>query len=503
MVQPKSSAAPAARHNNLSYYHLLWDHELAELAPIMEALVRHRQEILEHWYQLYLLHFGDERSLAQNEFFELCGLDLDATTETLRAGTFEQFVIRMRRIGVALAERRVPFAEVVASMHLFEESAIAFFPAGVDPSLYRVFDKVSHCRIIALAEAYFKDQAALTAARIEVLEKEAGRAAGQGRSSFHGLVGATPAMRRLYARIEAAAGVRGTVLIVGESGVGKELVARAVHECSRTPAAPFVALNCAAIPRELIESELFGYKRGAFSGATIDYPGLFRAAEGGTLFLDEVTEMSAATQSKLLRTLQERKVRPVGSTREVPFDVRVIASSNRDPQTAVREGVLREDLYYRLQVNLIEVPPLRERLADVPLLAAHFIAIFNRRMMRAAPIAGIEPQALEAMGRYKWPGNVRELANAIESAFTFSAMDEVRLADLPAAVTAGAEIPPSPPRAASGAAPNSATLSFIDTERELIQRALASTGGNKFQAAKLLGISRKRLYARLRRYQLG
>lgn len=503
MAQPKSSAAPASHHSNLGYYHLLWDHELTELTSIMDALASHRQEILEHWYQLYLLHFGDERSLAQNEFFEVCGLDLDATTETLRAGTFEQFVIRMRRIGVALAERRVPFAEVVASMHLFEESAIASFPAGIDPSLYRVFDKVSHCRIIALAEAYFRDQAALAATRIEVLEKEAGRGAGEGRSSFHGLVGATPAMRRLYARIEAAAGVRGTVLIVGQSGTGKELVARAVHECSRTPAAPFVALNCAAIPRELIESELFGYKRGAFSGATIDYPGLFRAAEGGTLFLDEVTEMSAATQSKLLRALQERTVRPVGSTREVPFDVRVIASSNRDPQTAVREGFLREDLYYRLQVNLIEVPPLRERLADVPLLAAHFIAIFNRRMMRAAPIARIEPQALEAMGRYKWPGNVRELANAIESAFTFSAMDQIRLADLPAAVTGGAEIPPSPPRSAGGAAPNAATLNFIDTERDLIQRALASTGGNKFQAAKLLGISRKRLYARLRRYQLG
>jgi transcriptional regulator with PAS, ATPase and Fis domain len=139
-----------------------------------------------------------------------------------------------------------------------------------------------------------------------------------------------------------------------------------VHECSRTPATPFVALNCAAIPRELIESELFGYKRGAFSGATIDYPGLFRAAEGGSLFLDEITEMSAATQSKLLRALQERTVRPVGSTREVTFDVRVIACSNRDPQVAVREGHLRQDLYYRLQVNLIEVPPLRERLADIP-----------------------------------------------------------------------------------------------------------------------------------------
>jgi len=500
--RPKPPAAPAHR-NDVSYYHLLWDYELAELAPLFDALAAHRGEVLEHWYQLYLLHFGDERSLDQSRFFELCGQDLDATTETLRAGTFEQFVIRMRRIGVALAEERVPFAEVVASMHLFEESAIAFFPAGADSSVYRVFDKVSHCRIIALAEAYFRDQAAIAATRIESLEKEAGRVTGQGRSSFHGLVGATPVMRRLYARIEAAAGVRGTVLVVGESGTGKELVARAVHECSRTPAAPFVALNCSAIPRELIESELFGYRRGAFSGATIDYPGLFRAAEGGTLFLDEITEMSAPTQSKLLRALQERTVRPVGSTREVPFDVRVVASTNRDPRAAVREGLLREDLYYRLQVNLIEVPPLRERLADIAPLTEHFIALFNRRGLRAEPIAGIEPQALAAMVHYDWPGNVRELANAIESAFTFGLAETIGLADLPPAVTAGAGIPLAPaPAAVGGAAANFATLSFIDTERELIRRALASTGGNKVRAAKLLGFSRKRLYARLRRYQL-
>ncbi|HVA39434.1 MAG TPA: sigma 54-interacting transcriptional regulator [Candidatus Binataceae bacterium] len=499
VTQLKPSAVSAVHRNNLSYYHLLWDHELAELGPIMDALASHRREILEHWYQLYLLHFGDERSLAQSEFFDLCGLDLDATTETLRAGTFEQFVIRMRRIGVALAERRVPFAEVVASMHLFEESAIANFPPGTDPLMHRVFDKVSHCRIIALSEAYFRDQAALAAARIHSLEKEAGLLGEEVRTSFHGLVGATPVMRRLYARIEAAAGVRGTVLIVGESGAGKELVARAVHECSRTPAAPFVALNCSAIPRELIESELFGYKRGAFSGATIDYQGLFRAAEGGTLFLDEITEMSAATQSKLLRALQERTVRPVGSTREVPFDVRVIASSNRDPQAAVRQGVLREDLYYRLQVNLIEVPPLRERLADVPLLADHFIALFNRRMMRTASVTGVEPQALDAMERYDWPGNVRELSNAIESAFTFGPADTIRLADLPPAIAATAGVEP-PPLAVAPA--GSATLSFADTERDLIRRALVSTGGNKLRAAKLLGISRKRLYARVRRYRL-
>ena len=306
-------------------------------------------------------------------------------------------------------------------------------------------------------------------------------------------------MLRLRARIESAAGVRGTVLIVGESGTGKELIARALHECSRTPTAPFVALNCAAIPRDLIESELFGYKRGAFSGAAIDYPGLFRAAEGGTLFLDEITEMSGATQSKLLRALQERTVRPVGSIREVPFDVRVIASSNRDPKAAVTEGHLREDLYYRLQVNLIEVPPLRERLEDVPLLAGHFIALFNRRMMRAQPIIGIEPRALEAMSRYGWPGNVRELSNAIESGFTFGDSNMVRLADLPStsAVAAGAM-----PVSRAAPADSASSLSLTDTERDLIQRALASTRGNRLRAAKLLGISRKRLYARLRRYRI-
>jgi transcriptional regulator with PAS, ATPase and Fis domain len=498
VAQPKPSAAPVS-HSDANYYHLLWEHELAELAPLLDTLAGHRQEVLEHWYQLYLLHFGDDRSLAQSEFFEVCGQDLDATAETLRHGTFEQFVTRMRHIGVSLAERRVPFSEVVASMHLFEDSAMRVFPPGVEASSYRLFDKLSHCRIIALAESYFRHQAALAAARIQTLEKEVDRLPEEARISFHGLVGATPVMRWLYKRIEAAATVRGTILVIGESGTGKELVARAIHERSRTPGAPFVALNCAAIPRDLIESELFGYKRGAFSGATIDYPGLFRAAEGGTLFLDEITEMSAATQSKLLRALQERTVRPVGSTREVPFDVRVIASTNRDPQEAARSGQLRQDLYYRLQVNVIEVPPLRERLADVGLLAEHFIALFNRRLTRIAPITGIEPEALQAMGRYGWPGNVRELSNAIESAFTFGTSDTIRLTDLPAAVSRVARNSEPSQRAPAAAA----TLSFAETERDLINRALASTGGNKYRAAKLLGISRKRLYARLRRYELG
>jgi two-component system, NtrC family, response regulator AtoC len=492
-------------HREVNCYHLLWGHELAELAPLLETLAAHHGDVLDEWYRLYVLHFGDDRSLSQSQFFKICAQDLEATTQTLRQGSFEEFVIRMRQMGIWLAERNVPFAEVVASMHLFEESAIRTFPPGLDSAGYRLFDKLSHCRIIAIAEAYFRHQAALAAARIQSLEKEATRLPEEARTGFHGLVGATLAMRRVYERIEAAGSVRGTILIVGESGTGKELVARAIHECSRTPGAPFVALNCAAIPRDLIESEMFGYKRGAFSGATADYPGLFRAAEGGTLFLDEITEMSPATQSKLLRALQERTVRPVGSTHEVPFDVRVIASTNRDPQAAARNGQLREDLYYRLEVNVIEVPPLRERLADIPLLVEHFVALFNRRLARATHVSGAEAQALEAMRRYSWPGNVRELSNVIESAFTFGTSDTIRLGDLPVAISGAAEIANVAPSSAElaqapPAAGSAATLSFAETERDLIHRALAATGGNKYRAAKLLGISRKRLYARLRRY---
>jgi transcriptional regulator with PAS, ATPase and Fis domain len=499
------SSTPGLR-GEVNYYHLLWGHELTELTPLLEVLAVHRREVLDQWYQLYVLHFGDDRSLSQSQFFSVCGQDVDATTDTLRHGSFEEFVIRMRQVGIWLAEHNVPFAEVVASMHLFEESAIRNFPPTLDPAAHRLFDKLSHCRIIAIAEAYFRHQAALAAARIQSLEKEATRLPDEARTSFHGLVGATPAMRRLYERIEAAGSVRGTILIVGESGTGKELVARAIHECSRTPGGPFVALNCAAIPRDLIESELFGYKRGAFSGATADYPGLFRAAEGGTLFLDEITEMSPATQSKLLRALQERAVRPVGSAHEVSFDVRVIASTNRDPRAASRDGQLREDLYYRLEVNVIEVPPLRDRLADIPLLVEHFVALFNRRLARATQVSGAETQALEAMRRYSWPGNVRELSNAIESAFTFGTSDAIRLADLPAGVSGAAGIAsPGPPSAElTNLQPDSGavSLSFAETERDLIHRALTATGGNKYRAAKLLGISRKRLYARLRRYDL-
>ncbi|HXR35056.1 MAG TPA: sigma-54 dependent transcriptional regulator [Candidatus Binataceae bacterium] len=437
-----------------------------------------------------------------------------------------------------MAERHVPFPEIVVSMHLFEESATSAFPTFPPqlPKVYLTFDKLSHCRIIVLADAYFRSTSAVANVRIRDLEREASLLPCQARSRFHGLVGANPAMRLLYERIEEAAKTRGPILVVGESGTGKELVARAIHEASEEVRRPFLALNCAAIPCELIESELFGYNRGAFSGANAEHLGLFRSAEGGTLFLDEVTEMSPETHGKLLRVLQERSVRPVGASREVLVDARVIASTNREPVEAVRVGRLRSDLYYRLQAKVLRVPPLRERLDDVPLLIEHFINVFNQRLRRPVPIIGIAENALAAMQTHQWPGNVRELSNAIEGAFTIGRTSSITLADLPPPVAGehhelsrvgvavgsrqkqaqrrylpvaggpetGIQAVSSPSPGAEAVTANpSGVPSFADVERDLVRRALENTEGNKVQAAKLLQISRKRLYAKIEKYGLG
>jgi transcriptional regulator with PAS, ATPase and Fis domain len=486
------------RSSGPQYFHLLWDAELEDLQPVFESIQRHRTGVLEHWYNLYVLHFAESRALNRAEFMEIFGGELDTTLRDLLDRDIDRFAADVKRVGETLAERSVPFAELIVSMHLFEESASTAFPSfpPLMPRIYQAFDKLSHIRMIVLADTYFRSKAAVSSARIHALEREASVIPREARSHFRGLVGATAQMRQLYDKIEAAAHTRGTILIVGESGTGKELVARAIHECGPAASSPFIALNCAAIPKDLIESELFGYKRGAFSGANSEYLGLFRAAEGGTLFLDEVTEMSPDTQSKLLRAVQEHAVRPVGSTREVPVEVRLIASTNRDPHEAVKAGQLRQDLYYRLQAGVIHIPPLRDRLEDVPLLVEHFMDLFNARLSRLSPVTGIEDEALQAMRRYTWPGNVRELANAIESAFTFSRSTVIRLQDLPQSITGGYAVPRSP------IDPSVPIGTFAETERAIIQRALESTEGNKVQAARLLKISRKKLYAKIAKYGL-
>jgi transcriptional regulator with PAS, ATPase and Fis domain len=478
------------------YFHLLWDDDLDALQPVLQAIFNRRHEVVGHWYQLYVLHFGDSRTLSETEFMRIFEPALATNKSHLLNRDMDSYARDVIKLGEQLAERHVPLQEIIASLHLFEEAAQTVFPPEAALSIYTTFDKLSHIRIILLVDAYFRSQTASAGARIQALEREGQHLPAGERTHFHGLVGQSAPMRRLYERIEAAGATRGTILVVGESGTGKELVARAIHECGSSRQAPFVALNCAAIPRDLIESELFGYKRGAFSGATNEYLGLFRAADGGSLFLDEVTEMSPETQSKLLRAIQERFVRPVGATREVPVDVRLIASTNRDPREAVASGQLRQDLYYRLQASVLEIPPLRDRLDDVALLAEHFISLFNQKLMRAVPVAGIADDALEAMKHYSWPGNVRELANAIEGAFTFGRASVIRLDDLPPQLNR--DRPAAPP----AAVPSGMVGTFADAERDLIVRALESTQGNKARAAKLLKISRKKLYAKIAKYQL-
>jgi transcriptional regulator with PAS, ATPase and Fis domain len=496
MSKPVQAVAAASPRKSPTHFHLLWDSELEELQPILKIIASRREAVLRNWLELYAFHFGPSRALSDHDFVKIFGAELELTVDDLLARNIDQFVAHTLQTGEQLAGLRVPFGEVVVSMHLFEESVTHAFPAGSNPHLYHVFDKLSHIRIIALSQSYFGSVSALAATHVEELEEQARAILPDARSYFHGMVGASPQMRRLYRRIEAAATGQATVLVVGETGTGKELVARALHECGAHPKAPFVALNCAALPRELIESELFGYQRGAFSGANADYLGLFRAAEGGTLFLDEITEMAVETQSKLLRVLQERVIRPVGSTREIGVNVRLVASSNRDPQQAVGEGRLRKDLFYRLYANVLQTPPLRERIADIELLVNHFIRLFNRRPARKSPVDGIEASALEALQRYSWPGNVRELAAAIESAFTFGVSPKITLEDLPETITGEHRA------AGPGCNLQLPVVTMVEAERELIQRALQLAEGNKTRTAQLLGVSRKQLYAKITKYRL-
>ena len=315
---------------------------------------------------------------------------------------------------------------------------------------------------------------------------------------FHGVVGRSSAMRQVFELIDRVALTDAPVLIVGETGTGKELIARAIHERGSRRAGPYVPINCAALPRDLIESELFGYQRGAFSGALVDHLGLIRAAGGGTVLLDEITEMSPALQAKLLRVLQEGTVRPVGSLTEMPVDVRFIASSNRDVDAALRAGHLRPDLYYRLAVGVISVPPLRERGDDVALLIDHYLAVLNQRYRTTVltGLRGIATDALALLLSRAWPGNVRELFNVLERSFIASPAQHIQRKDL--SLSPFGEFDAAP-FAASAGLPAS---TYAESERALIERTLDLAGGNKARAARQLGISRKRLYARIAKYEL-
>jgi len=317
---------------------------------------------------------------------------------------------------------------------------------------------------------------------------------GKGKESyvFDGIVSHHPSMHQVFEVIKKVAQSKCTVLIQGESGTGKELVARAVHARSNDADKAFMPIDCGSINENLIESELFGHEKGAFTGAYIEKQGLFRVASGGTIFLDEISEIPVEVQAKLLRTLQEKRVRPLGSARFYVVDARVIAATNKDLHTAIKHGAFREDLFFRLNVVPIAVPPLRERKEDIPLLVNHFIEKYQRYDQ---PVRGVSQNAMKLLLRYEWPGNVRQLENAIQRALALGESDTITEQDLP---------PLTPQESGGGTdtAQRSQPRTLAEIERDAIERTLEETGGDKAAAARILGVNKSTLYRKLQKYSI-
>jgi two-component system repressor protein LuxO len=391
--------------------------------------------------------------------------------------------------------RAEPPAVVVITAHGSVATAVDAMRAGAIDFLLKPFS--AERLIVTIANALER--------RRLTQEVAALRAAGE-RASFCGFIGAAPTMQAVYRMIENAAASRATVFVTGESGTGKELCAEAIHRLSLRAAGPFIAINCAAIPRDLMESEIFGHVRGAFTGAIADRIGAANQADGGTLFLDEICELDLALQGKLLRFVQTGTFQRVGSTRTERVDVRFVCATNRDPLSEVRAGRFREDLYYRLHVVPIHLPPLRDRGDDVVAIAEAFLQQFAREEGRG--FRTFQPEAEAALRAHPWPGNVRELENAIRTTVVLNDGESVAARMLPASVLARARVEPpeaqaagmrAPPRGGAGAAGGIRPLDVI--EREAIQAAIAECDGNVPKAAAHLGVSPSTLYRKLRRWE--
>jgi DNA-binding NtrC family response regulator len=360
---------------------------------------------------------------------------------------------------------------------------------GAFEFLQKPFESLDH---VVLTVRRALERADLRAQNAELLSKLKSRPTG--------LIGSSAAMKTIEDMIPDLARSDAAVLIEGESGTGKEVLARAIHAASNRTAKPFVPVNCGAIPDTMLESELFGHEKGAFTGAVAAHRGLFRAADGGTLFLDEIGEIPTAMQVKLLRALQEQEVRAVGSTHTVKVNVRVIAATNRDLKERIAAGAFRDDLYYRLAVVPLRIPPLRDRREDIPLLVRHFV----RKQNQAEPgghakFEEIDPAAMDRLAGWQWPGNVRELENVIERAFAIGKPGRLGIQHLPEEIARGA--------AAGRGAVDSGELARIPLsldafEKFCLQRALDETGGDASKAAGLLGLPRSTFYRRLQRFGL-
>jgi two-component system, NtrC family, response regulator HydG len=372
---------------------------------------------------------------------------------------------------------------IPVAVEAMREGAIDFIEKPFSPEVLRA-------RVEKAVEIARERRGARTArARAEALEQDLGRA-----HDPHGLVGRSEPMRRVMEQVRKVAPTDATVLVLGESGTGKELVARALHDRSLRREGPFVSVSCAAIPDGLLESELFGHEKGAFTGAIRRKLGRFELAHEGTLFLDEVGEIPTSVQVKLLRVLQERRFERVGGEETVEVDVRVVSATNRDLAAMVREGRFREDLYYRLDVVSIALPPLRERPGDVDELARHFLARIAPRLGRG--VTGFSPEALELLRRHRWPGNVRELENVIEQALVFGDRERVHPEDLPE----GLRRAPAQPSLPVPSGDRSLTEILEDLERQLILSAYERARGVKAETARLLGIKPSALYYKLEKY---
>jgi two-component system response regulator HydG len=377
--------------------------------------------------------------------------------------------------------RDVPVIAITAFGSL--DTAIATLRAGAFDFLPKPFDIDQ--LVIALERATQQRALRQEVKRLQGMVERAQR--------LDEMVGTSPAMAAVFELIERVASVDASVLVTGESGTGKELVARALHRRSRRAAGPFIAVNCAALPEALLESELFGHVRGAFTDARTAKTGLFVEANGGTLFLDEIGELPLTMQAKLLRALESRTVRPVGGSSEIAFDVNLVTATNRDLEAAVAEGRFRDDLFYRLDVVHLHLPPLRSRGGDILLLAQGFLTRAAARMGKR--VGGMSPAVAEKLLAYAWPGNVRELVNCVERAVALTRFEELAVDDLPERVRSY--------RAAHvvvAADDPSELVPLEEVERRYILRVLDAAGGNKSIAARILGLDRKTLYRRLEGY---
>jgi len=381
---------------------------------------------------------------------------------------------------------------IVITAHGSVDSAVSALKAGAFDYITKPFEQEELKKVIAKA------------ARAHDLERQNVHSPGEG--DRPPLVGESPAMRAVHEMVARVADSPSTVLITGESGTGKELIAKALHQGSSRRDKPLIKVNCAAIPKDLVESELFGYERGAFTGAVGSKPGRFELADTGTLFLDEIGEVPVEMQVKLLRALQESEFERVGGIKTLKVDVRLVAATNRDLKQLITEGRFREDLYYRLAVVPIALPPLRERREDIPLLVRHFIDKYDQRLGKR--VEAIEPEALQLLMDYAWPGNIRELENLMERSVLFADGPQILASALPDALRERGVHPPSPIAGVGHlgaiAAPSGASMKEIvrqaqaELEKELIARALEETGGNVTRAAKRLQISRKSLQVKMK-----